>query len=80
MEVSVNQQKAVCCAPIVKNFSVILKSNLKEGRNNVSLAVTKLEIMIGIYVLDYLYKVGKSLHGIFLRNQWIVKFATNVMR
>lgn len=80
MEVSINQQKSNSAIPIIKNFSVILKSYLKNSRNNISLAVTKLEVMIGIYILEYLYKVAKSLHTVFLRNQWVLKFITHLSK
>lgn len=80
MEVSVNQQKSNYAIPVIKNFSVILKSNIKGNKNNISLAVTKLEVMVGIYILDYMYRILKVLHTVFLRNQWIIKFISNVAK
>lgn len=77
MEVSVNQQKSSCSIPIVKNFSVILKSLLRNNKNSISLAITKLEVLIGIYVLDYVYRMAKVLHSAFLRNQWVLKFISD---
>lgn len=74
MEVYINQQKSNISIPIIKNFSVILKSSLRNNKNSISLAVTKLDIFVGIYILDYFQKISKSLHSVFLRNQWVLKF------
>ena len=75
MEISAAQQKSNNSLPLVKKFGVILKYNQKGQKNLVSLAITKLEVQLGMYVVEYLYKMAKALHTIFLRNQWVLKFA-----